>query len=63
MWDSGITVDQILTSVGHYADESSGDFGIAIENLLYVVDLQEPFLNSEGGRVTIVYDVSDPVSP
>ncbi len=63
VWDSGITVDQILTSVGHYADESSDDFGIAIENVLYAADLQELFLNSEGGHVTIVYDVSDPASP
>lgn len=63
VWDSGITVDQILTGVGHYADESSDDFGIAIENVLYAADLQELFLNSEGGHVTIVYDVSDPASP
>ena len=63
VWDSGIAVDQILTSIGHYADESSDDFGIAIENVLYAVDLQELFLNSEGGHVTIVYDVSDPTSP
>ncbi len=63
VWDSGIDVDQILTSVGHYADESSPDFGIALENLLYAADLQELFLNSEGGHVTIVYDVSDPTNP
>eukprot|EP00985_Skeletonema_marinoi_P020236 scaffold11938_cov206-Skeletonema_marinoi.AAC.1 len=63
VWDSGIAVDQILTSVGHYADESSDDFGIAVENVLYAADLQELLLNSEGGHVTIVYNVSDPASP
>jgi len=63
VWDSGIALDQILTSVGHYADESSDDFGIAVENVLYAADLQELLLNSEGGHVTIVYNVSDPASP
>ena len=63
VWDSGNAVDQILTSVGHYADESSDEFGIALENVLYADDLQELFLNSEGGHVTIVYEVRDPTNP
>ena len=63
VWDSGNAVDQMLTSVGHYADESSDEFGIALENVLYADDLQELFLNSEGGHVTIVYNVKNPTNP
>ena len=63
VYDSGNEIQDVLTSVGHYADHLSEGLSIAVENVFYAADLHHLFLNSEGGHVTIVYDVNDPTNP
>lgn len=62
-WESGNTVEHIITSAGHYPDGRSDSKGVEIENVEYAPDLKMLFVVSERAGSILVYDVSDPSSP
>ena len=63
MYDSGMTPEHFITSIGHYPDARSDNKGVEFENVAVAQDLNMLFVISERSSVVMVYDIRDPSNP
>jgi len=65
VYDSGVSMEWLTASIGHYPDERSGNKGNEPENVLYSAfgDREYVFVLSERSSVVFVYLLSSPTEP
>ena len=65
VYDSGVSFEQAIISLGHYPEERSGNKGVEPESVTFDVYGGTPyvFVGAERSSIVGVYDITDPAAP
>jgi hypothetical protein len=65
VYDSGVSFEHAIVSIGHYPEDRSGNKGVEPESVTFSIYGDTPFVfvGAERASVVGVYDITDPAAP